>query len=73
MRLWLVFVWQKPGERSPSEPQFFVCKVKMAALLSEMIAGLPSAGHNVPGFCTGGRGRRGAEGGVCEAVYLPVC
>ena len=69
MRLCLVFVRQKPGEMSPSEPQFFICKVEMAALHSEMIAGLYSKGHNVPRFCIGGRG---AEGGVCGVVYLTV-
>ena len=73
MRLWLVLKWQKPGEMSPSEPQFFICKVEMAELCSEMIAGLYSEGHNVPRFCIGGRGRRGAEGGVYGAVHPPVC
>lgn len=68
MRLWLVFMRQKPGETSPSKPQFFICKVEMAALRSEMIAGLYSEGHKVPRFCIGGRGRRGAEGGVYGVV-----
>lgn len=71
MRLWLVFMWQKPGEMSPSEPQFFICKVEMAALHNEIIAGLYSEGHNVPRFCIGGRGRRGAEGGV-YGISLPA-
>lgn len=35
-------MWQKPGEMSPSEPQFFICEVEMAALHSEMTAGLDS-------------------------------
>lgn len=73
MRLWLVFMWQKPGEMSPSESQFFICKVEMAALRSEVIAGLYREGHNVPRLCIGGRGGRGAKGGVYGVVYLPVC
>lgn len=59
MKLQLVFTWQKPGEMSPSESQFFICEVEMAALHSEMTARLDSEQHN--GLCFGGRGRRGAE------------
>lgn len=54
-------MWQKLGEMSPSEPQFFICRVEMAALHSEMTAGLDSEWHKGLRFYIGGRGRRRAE------------
>lgn len=66
-------MWQKPGEMSPSEPQSFLCKVEIAVLHNEVVAGLYGEGHNMPTFCIGGRGRRGAGECVYGVVYLPVC
>lgn len=44
-------MWQKPGEMSPSESQFVIGKVEMAALHSEMTAGLDSEWDNGLRFC----------------------